>query len=55
MVDLYCHIDVWAEHYAVPEDVLAAMVTDWLVSEQMGTEPCPPSMFIPEKNDDSEH
>jgi hypothetical protein len=53
LTDLYCCVSYHAEHNEVPEDSLQAMVTDWLVSCQMGVEPSPATLFIPEREKES--
>jgi hypothetical protein len=52
LTHFYCDIKVFAEHYAVPEEELIAMVTDWVVSKKMGVDPLPATFFIPEKKNE---
>jgi hypothetical protein len=45
ILSLACDISVFSEHYDVPEDVLMAIVADWLVSKHMGVEMLPIESF----------
>ena len=54
MTDLYCNIQTYALQFWVPVDLLTAMITDRLVSKEMGVEPTPAIFFIPEKGKDHE-
>ncbi len=40
-----CDISVFSEHYAIPEDVLLAILTDWVVSKHFGCELTPIEFF----------
>lgn len=48
MIDLRSAIQNYAKQYAVPDDLLEKMVTDWLVSDAMCSERTPSAFFIPE-------
>lgn len=48
MHDLRCNIQTYAEQYYVPDDLLEAMLVDWLVSDRMGSDRTPPRYFVPE-------
>jgi hypothetical protein len=47
--DLRCNIQTYAEQFWVPDDLLEAMLVDWLVSDQMGWERTPVRFFVPEE------
>jgi len=46
MRTLRCEIGVYAEHYGVTDDVLEAVLLDWLTSDVTGRERTPLSCFI---------
>jgi hypothetical protein len=48
MRDVRSTIQNYARQYAVPDDLLETMLTDWLVSDAMGTDRTPSAFFIPE-------
>jgi hypothetical protein len=54
MLDLRCRIQTYAEQFWVPDNVLEAMLVDWLVSDRMGTERAPARFFIGETCGSSE-
>jgi hypothetical protein len=47
VLSLSCDIAVFSEHYYVPEDVLTAIVADWLISKRMGVKLLPIELFGP--------
>ena len=47
MLALRSDIQTYAEQYGVPDDLLEALMVDWLVSDAMGKERTPSASFIP--------
>ena len=47
MVALRSDIQTYAEQYGVPDDLLEALMVDWLVSDAMGKERTPSASFMP--------
>ena len=51
MADLFCSIGAWADHYEVPDELVIEIVTDRLVSRDLGVEPTPTHFFLPEDSE----
>jgi hypothetical protein len=45
LLELRSSIQTYAEQYGVPDDMLEAMLVDWLVSDRIGTERTPARLF----------
>jgi hypothetical protein len=54
MIDVRTAIRTYADHFGVQDDLLEAMLVDWLVSDRMGSEPTPARFFIPEAAEGSQ-
>ena len=53
LTELRCSVLVWAEHYDVPSDILAAMLADSFIFERAGIPPLPAEEFARMANEET--
>ena len=51
LLELRCALEVWAEHYGIPDEALRAMLADAFLFERAGMIPLSPDYFAELAND----